>query len=208
MYGVLSFSPKSIARRPPRSVAALPQRCVAPASSISRLTQCRFLVSSEGRRSILSGPSERGILQIRHAILGVGAPEAILVVVVALVVFGPKGLAEAARSIGKTLKSFSPTIRELAEVSTDLKSSLEQEIGLEEIRDDFRSVMSPSAMATRTDFAREIDPDIETKRKKAEKLAWSNVAEAPEEEEDKRLEDASIEDLEAELARRKSGETK
>lgn len=106
---------------------------------------------------------------------GVGAPEALLVVVVALVVFGPKGLAEAARSIGKTLKSFSPTIRELREVGTDLKSSLEQEIGLEEIRDDFRSVMNPPTMATRNNnYAQQIDPDIESKRRDSEKLAWSN----------------------------------
>lgn len=95
--------------------------------------------------------------------------------VVALIVFGPKGLAEAARSIGKTLKSFSPTIRELAEVSTDLKSSLEQEIGLEEIRDDFRSVMNPPPMASKNNnFAEQMDPDIEAKRRESEKLAWSN----------------------------------
>ena len=38
---------------------------------------------------------ERGALQtVRAAIFGVGAPEALLVGVVALVVFGPKGLAQ------------------------------------------------------------------------------------------------------------------
>lgn len=76
----------------------------------------------------------------------VGAPEAVLVVVVALVVFGPKGLAEAARSIGKTLRSFTPTIRELAEVSTDLKSTFEQEIGLNEIQQDLKDAVNPSIL--------------------------------------------------------------
>ena len=33
-------------------------------------------------------------LQVAHSFLGVGAPEALLVGVVALVVFGPKGLAD------------------------------------------------------------------------------------------------------------------
>ena len=73
-----------------------------------------------------------------------GAPEAVLVVVVALVVFGPKGLAEAARSFGQMLRSFKPTIRELAEVSTDIKSTLKQEIGLDEFQRDLRSVVDPN----------------------------------------------------------------
>ena len=45
--------------------------------------------------------------------------------VVALVVFGPKGLAQVAKSLGATLRSFAPTIRELTSVSQELKSTLE-----------------------------------------------------------------------------------
>jgi TatA/E family protein of Tat protein translocase len=63
---------------------------------------------------------------VRASFFGVGAPEAILVGVVALVVFGPKGLAQAAKSLGSTLRSFAPTIRELTSVSQELKSTLEQ----------------------------------------------------------------------------------
>lgn len=66
--------------------------------------------------------------------LGVGAPEALLVGVVALVVFGPKGLADAAKSLGKTLRAFQPTIREVVAVSQDLKGTLEQELGLDELK--------------------------------------------------------------------------
>ncbi|KAF4356494.1 sec-independent protein translocase protein TATB, chloroplastic [Cannabis sativa] len=67
------------------------------------------------------------------SLFGVGAPEALVIGVVALLVFGPKGLAEVARSLGKTLRAFQPTIKELQEVSREFKSTLEKEIGLDEI---------------------------------------------------------------------------
>uniref|UniRef100_A0A1J3ITV4 Sec-independent protein translocase protein TATB, chloroplastic n=1 Tax=Noccaea caerulescens TaxID=107243 RepID=A0A1J3ITV4_NOCCA len=70
---------------------------------------------------------------IRASLFGVGAPEALVIGVVALLVFGPKGLAEVARTLGKTLRAFQPTIRELQDVSRDFKSTLEREIGLDEI---------------------------------------------------------------------------
>ena len=83
------------------------------------------------------------------SILGVGAPEALLVGVVALLVFGPKGLAEAVKAAGKTLRSFQPTLRELASVSSDLRNTLEEQIGLDEIRAEFTGVGLPPAPATR-----------------------------------------------------------
>ncbi|KAI3458124.1 hypothetical protein Pfo_014787 [Paulownia fortunei] len=67
------------------------------------------------------------------SLFGVGAPEILVIGVVALLVFGPKGLAEVARNLGKTLRAFQPTIRELQEVSREFKSSLEREIGLDDI---------------------------------------------------------------------------
>ncbi|KAJ6386421.1 hypothetical protein OIU78_016358 [Salix suchowensis] len=70
---------------------------------------------------------------IRASLFGVGAPEALVIGVVALLVFGPKGLAEVARNLGKTLREFQPTIKELQEVSREFKSTLEREIGLDEI---------------------------------------------------------------------------
>ncbi|GER46671.1 Sec-independent protein translocase protein TatA [Striga asiatica] len=66
------------------------------------------------------------------SLFGVGAPEALVIGVVALLVFGPKGLAEVARNLGKTLRAFQPTIRELQEVSREFKSTLEKEIGLDD----------------------------------------------------------------------------
>jgi TatA/E family protein of Tat protein translocase len=72
-------------------------------------------------------------MMIRASLFGVGAPEALVIGVVALLVFGPKGLAEVARNLGKTLRTFQPTIRELQDVSRDFKSTLEREIGLDDI---------------------------------------------------------------------------
>jgi Sec-independent protein translocase protein TatA len=112
------------------------------------------------------------------AFLGVGAPEAVLVGVVALIVFGPKGLAEvrsspsdcgelstfyrtgqkmhlrwgsvvvrmltqAVKGLGSTLKAFQPTIREIVSVSSDLKNSLEEQIGLDDIRSELRNSVTP-----------------------------------------------------------------
>jgi TatA/E family protein of Tat protein translocase len=51
------------------------------------------------------------------SIFGVGAPEAFVIGVVALLVFGPKGLADAARGLGQTLRAFQPTIKELQVLS-------------------------------------------------------------------------------------------
>ncbi len=94
--------------------------------------------------------------QLVHAsFLGVGAPEAFVIAIVSLLVFGPKGLAEVrqrkrlvpvcvvgstdwctvdvgglqiAKNLGQTLRAFQPTIRELQQVSQDFKSALDQEV--------------------------------------------------------------------------------
>lgn len=73
------------------------------------------------------------------SLFGVGAPEALVIGVVALLVFGPKGLAEVARNLGKTLRTFQPTIRELQDVSREFKSTLEREIGLDDVASQTRS---------------------------------------------------------------------
>lgn len=68
--------------------------------------------------------------------------------VVALLVFGPKGLAEVARNLGKTLREFQPTIKELQEVSQEFKSTLEKEIGLDDIRDSYQSPLRTDKKAS------------------------------------------------------------
>ncbi|KAL3682013.1 hypothetical protein R1sor_000035 [Riccia sorocarpa] len=67
--------------------------------------------SNLSRRQLLSS---KGIVgRVQAPWLGVGAPEALVIAVVALLVFGPKGLAEVARTLGRSLKAFQPTIQEL-----------------------------------------------------------------------------------------------
>nr|GMD53757.1 sec-independent protein translocase protein TATB, chloroplastic [Ipomoea batatas] len=101
------------------------------------------------------------------SLFGVGAPEALVIGVVALLVFGPKGLAEVARNLGKTLREFQPTIKELQEVSREFKSTLEREIGLDDIKDlnqsTFRTdkttaTASPSPSASSEDSLIKTDP--------------------------------------------------
>jgi len=182
----------------------------------------------------------RGELQVCASFLGVGAPEALMAGVVALVVFGPKGLAEAAKSLGKAARSLQPTIRELAEVSSDLKNTIEDELGLDEIRQEFRGMSAPTPSPRKTplpeestqgakgteaaglqgirdDIAKEVDPEIETKRAAAATAAWggppplstpqaeeTTVAVKPDEAKD--LGSMTIEELQAEIARRKAAE--
>jgi len=82
------------------------------------------------------------------AFFGVGAPEAILVGVVALLVFGPKGLAEAVKAVGATLRTFQPTIRELASVSSELRNTLEEQIGLDDIKAELSAAVAPLPATT------------------------------------------------------------
>lgn len=46
---------------------------------------------------------------------------------------------QAVKSLGATLRTFSPTIRELASVTNDLSSTLQEQIGLDDIRNEFRN---------------------------------------------------------------------
>lgn len=145
---------------------------------------------------------------IPRAFLGVGAPEAVLVGVVALVLFGPKGLAQAAKSLGQAVKAVAPTLKELTDISSDLKSTIEDEIGLSEIRDELQSTLTPIAKPTAKDAFNDKDdfddPDIMAKREESAKLAWSGGERYTEEvDQNKNVDSMSVEELEAEILRRK-----
>jgi TatA/E family protein of Tat protein translocase len=94
---------------------------------VSSIVVCLLVKGDRQSRKSAAG-------RVQASLLGVGAPEALVIGVVALLVFGPKGLAEVARTLGKSLRSFQPAIRELQQVSKEFKSTLEQEIGLDELR--------------------------------------------------------------------------
>lgn len=64
---------------------------------------------------------------------GIGAPELLIILAVALIVIGPKKLPDLARSLGRALGEF-------RRATNDLKQSIEQETGLDEVRKDFAGV--------------------------------------------------------------------
>ena len=64
---------------------------------------------------------------------GIGMPEMLLLLAVALIVFGPKKLPELAKSLGRALGEFK-------RATSDLKETTESEAGLGEVRDNFRDV--------------------------------------------------------------------
>ncbi|ESW15449.1 hypothetical protein PHAVU_007G073200 [Phaseolus vulgaris] len=93
------------------------------------------------------------------SLFGVGAPEALVIGVVALLVFGPKGLAEVARNLGKTLRAFQPTIRELQDVSREFKTTLEREIGLDDNLSPTQNSYNSNASNTRSTPSSTVDPN-------------------------------------------------
>ncbi|BBN19695.1 hypothetical protein MPTK1_8g12830 [Marchantia polymorpha subsp. ruderalis] len=124
----------------------------------SHLGNAQLLKVITGRQQLLS---KQGIVGRVHAsLLGVGAPEALVIAVVALLVFGPKGLAEVARTLGKSLKAFQPTIQELQQVSREFRSTLEQEIGLDELRNP-KPLDPPSRPKSESPITGEMPQDLQ-----------------------------------------------
>jgi sec-independent protein translocase protein TatA len=58
----------------------------------------------------------------------IGAPELLIIFIIALLIFGPRKLPKLGKSLGKSLAEFK-------RASNDLKNTLEEEIDLEELKD-------------------------------------------------------------------------
>jgi len=140
----------------------------------------KAFLSGTSLRSLksLTGRGRGSRITTSASLLGVGTPEVLVIGVVALLVFGPKGLADAAKSLGKTLRTFQPTIQELKEVSEEFKSTLEDEIGLDEFQSTIRSPPPSTSTSSTTrpysakDEAKE--ESIEEMRQKSLEDAWAN----------------------------------
>jgi sec-independent protein translocase protein TatB len=64
---------------------------------------------------------------------GIGMPEMILILAVALIVFGPKKLPELGKSLGRALGEFK-------RATNDIKESIQVDTGLNDVRDKFKEL--------------------------------------------------------------------
>jgi sec-independent protein translocase protein TatA len=80
----------------------------------------------------------------------IGMPELIIILVIALIIFGPRKLPELGKSLGRSLNEFK-------RASTDLQNTLEQEIKLEEQKE--REVKDKERFTAANQFATTADAD-------------------------------------------------
>jgi sec-independent protein translocase protein TatA len=74
----------------------------------------------------------------------IGMPELIIIFVIALIIFGPRKLPELGRSLGKSLAEFK-------KASNELRSTLEEEIRIEEQKEAVKQApVTPTATAATT----------------------------------------------------------
>ena len=71
----------------------------------------------------------------------IGMPEMLIILVIALIIFGPRKLPELGRSLGKSLAEFK-------RASNELKNTLEEEIRLDEQRTTQEAVKAKETPAT------------------------------------------------------------
>jgi sec-independent protein translocase protein TatA len=70
----------------------------------------------------------------------IGMPELIIILVIALIIFGPRKLPELGRSLGRSIGEFK-------KASNELRSTLEEEIRIEEQREEKAAIKAEQASA-------------------------------------------------------------
>ena len=80
-----------------------------------------------------------------------GVPEILLIMVVVLIVFGPRKLPEVGRMLGKALGEF-------RRATDDLKNTIEREVRVEELKEIGPSLITPLEAVSRTEPFEEPTP--------------------------------------------------
>lgn len=83
----------------------------------------------------------------------IGMPELIIILTIALIIFGPRKLPELGRSLGKSLSEFK-------RASNELKNTLDEEIRLEDQRSAERQRAPESAATEATDVSEPAEPTV------------------------------------------------
>ncbi len=86
-----------------------------------------------------------------------GVPELLMIMAIALIVFGPRKLPEIGRTLGKALAEF-------RKATDDLKSTIEREVRLEELKQIGPSLVTPFEAVSRTE---PVTPALETQSAEA-----------------------------------------
>eukprot|EP00746_Dinoflagellata_sp_MGD_P107409 gnl/MRDRNA2_/MRDRNA2_45381_c0_seq2.p1 gnl/MRDRNA2_/MRDRNA2_45381_c0~~gnl/MRDRNA2_/MRDRNA2_45381_c0_seq2.p1 ORF type:complete len:323 (+),score=50.20 gnl/MRDRNA2_/MRDRNA2_45381_c0_seq2:151-1119(+) len=107
---------------------------------VARVVDMSREVGTHWNVTMAEGPNTTAVFSL----FGVGGPEAIVIFVVALSVFGPQGLAAAAKQLGSTLKGLQPTIREIQEVSKEFQGQIQPTINeINSIQRDLQDTIQP-----------------------------------------------------------------
>jgi len=81
----------------------------------------------------------------------IGMPELVIILVIALIIFGPRKLPELGRSLGKSLGEFK-------KASNELRNTLEEEVRIEEQRDQRAKLQAEQNSAIAASTATPITP--------------------------------------------------
>src|SRR3982750_2189983 len=87
-----------------------------------------------------------------HMFGSIGMPELIIIFVIALIIFGPRKLPELGKSLGKSIAEFK-------RASNELKSTLEEEIRMEEQKTKQEEAAKASTTTTQTALPAETHHD-------------------------------------------------
>ena len=95
----------------------------------------------------------------------IGMPELVIILVIALIIFGPRKLPELGRSLGKSLGEFK-------KASNELRSTLEEEVRIEEQKDQRAKMEAEQNSAI--DAAKTGSPVIESTPESSESVSRAN----------------------------------